>query len=165
VNIKYDVLRGAVTGNSNGIYDLGTTLYLTALPGEKFVFKGWMINDVLYNTENILQMVIDKNLIIEAVFAPKDDTALDVNFENGDLAMRIYPNPSKNGWGVNVMLEVPDSKQQEGRLLIYSLVGVLEKDMLLTQDEMHIADLKPGMYIFCLIVDKENKIRQKVVIE
>lgn len=165
VNILYDALRGAVTGNSNGIYDLGTTLHLTALPGDKFIFKGWMINGTLQGTENILQLVIDKNLSIEAVFIPKDDTGLDVNYESGDLAMRIYPNPSKNGWGVNVVLEVPESKQQEGRLLIYSLVGVLERDLPLTQEEVHIADLKPGMYIFCLMMDDKNKIRQKVVVE
>ncbi len=165
IQVIFDSEQGLVTGNQTGIYVHGEQLFLTALPNTDYEFVGWRINGEITERIYTLTMTIKSDLVVEAVFIEKDYTNINMVWDFSKPGLHLYPNPSKPGQDLFVSINLPQGEIAGSRILIYTLTGVVERDIAVSEREICITDLSPGMYLICLIRKNEIIIRQKAVVE
>lgn len=69
VVIKDGVIGGQISSNSGtGKYEYKSELSLTAIPDWNYTFEGWYVNDVLYEQNEVLNIQVNADLEIKAVF-------------------------------------------------------------------------------------------------
>lgn len=78
--LNYDQNGGVVVGSGTGVYDHGTILNLAATPALGYTFDGWKISGTPCSTEETLQIIVQEDLNIEAVFTKIPD-AVTVSYE------------------------------------------------------------------------------------
>lgn len=165
VGVSWNTARGTVTGNSSGIYLLGSTIYLTALPGSKFDFSGWMINGVFHEMGNTLELSVDADLQIEAVFVDKDYTGIEEVMLSEEGTVWVFPNPARNGQPIQLRINFSDEELHQSRLLVYSMLGALIQEAGPLHQEMQVSELNRGMYIVCVQKANGSMKRIKLIVE
>ncbi len=68
MTLVYDQAGGSITGGSTGIYEYGKIFNLIAMPVSGYNFSGWKVNNVLMGTNTTLQVTVNSDVNIEAVF-------------------------------------------------------------------------------------------------
>ena len=114
VNIEGEgeVLEEIVNSGRSTDYDLGTTVKLTAIPGEGWNFKGWA--GAIESDELEIQLIVNKSKEITAIFDP-----IIISLNAGDL---IYSFPSELGFNSNIEFqETENYKIKKGWLSIKSV--------------------------------------------
>lgn len=71
IKILYNNSQGSVSGNSTGLFEFGRTLQLKANPLTGYLFVGWKVNDIVVENSTTLNVSIDQDATIEAVFRQK----------------------------------------------------------------------------------------------
>lgn len=165
VGVSWNTNRGTVTGNSSGIYLLGSSIFLTALPGDKYEFSGWMINGIFHEMENVLELTVDADLQIEAVFVDKDYTGVEEVKLSEEGTVWVYPNPARNGQPIQLRINFSDEELHKSRLLVYSMLGALIQEAGPLQQEMQVSELNRGMYILCVQKANGSMKRVKLIVE
>ncbi len=71
VTINYDSEGGSIEGGYNAFFDYGKVLNLVATPNNGYNFDGWIVNDMPASSENNLNLTVNKDFVVEAVFTKK----------------------------------------------------------------------------------------------
>jgi hypothetical protein len=71
VTIQNDNKQGSVSGIANGLYQYGNSLNLNATPLANYSFVNWKVNGVIKTTSTSLNLIIDQDQIIEAIYKEK----------------------------------------------------------------------------------------------
>lgn len=131
-----------------GLYDAGTTVTVTALPGSDYEFESW--TDDLTGTSNPQTLVIDDNKVITASFKRSEVTSVTEGMEK---ELYLFPNPvsdqinlrinnQESGWA---KVDIVDASGKVVRNLFHQTIPAA--DTTLNED---VSDLHSGMY-FLLI--------------
>lgn len=155
---------------SGGEFDYGSQLHFKATAAKDYKFKGWMINGMLeQNYADSIDIAATGDLKVEAIFdntgivtGLKDGTYTRPDAENPDekgendpkdflfkegMQLHIYPNPANKDADIYVNVLAPESGT---RLVVYTLMGVMVKNIPVTTDEIIVRGLSSGMYLFRL---------------
>lgn len=82
---------------------------------------------------------------------------------NGEMI--VYPNPSNSGSVVHVEFIYPEEALRKGRLIVSSVTGKIVRTIAQPDREITISDLKPGAYIFDLIIDDSDVKCETVIVK
>jgi hypothetical protein len=155
---------------SGGEFDYGSQLHFKATAAKDYKFKGWMINGMLeQNYADSIDIAATGDMTVEAIFdntgivtGLKDGTYTRPDAENPDendkndpknflfkegIQWHIYPNPANKDADIYVKVLAPESGTN---LMIYTLMGVMVKNIPVTADEIIVRGLSSGMYLFRL---------------
>ena len=132
---------------TNGTYDLGTTLELTATPDAGYTFIGWSGN--ASGSDNPLSITLNSNTNITAEFS----ATLSTN-EVFAKTVSLYPNPTTGNLTVSIL---EDLKSIE----IFTLLG--SKTYTSTQKTINISHLPQGVYIVKISTQSGKTALKKVI--
>ncbi|CAM1345221.1 InlB B-repeat-containing protein [Tenacibaculum amylolyticum] len=153
--LTINATSGAVHPNptpTNGTYDEGTNVTLSAVPLEGYQFDSW--SGDASGTTNPLTITMDADKTIIANFSAVTASVVDEEFNTN---IKIYPNPSKGIIHIDLKIGYELKK-----VTVYNTVG---KEVLKTEKTtIDISDLVDGMYII-KVTDSEGKVAQRKIIK
>ena len=148
VEISYDSTQGLVEGASSGIYDYGTQLQLVAVPKDGYGFDAWMIDAERDNQTNPYVLVVNRNMIINALFK-EEDTGIH-HIDSDELKVLISPLPLRD------VMYITGNFQVVRNLSIYNMNGVkvLTRDNIQSNQAIDVGKFNAGIYLVQVVTDR-----------
>ena len=147
VSVVYDETCGVVEGDVGGIYEYGTSLSMTALPFDSFVFSGWFTGDEKLTSDDTFSFVVREDVELEALFAEKLPTGIDAEVRGKGFVIRPLP--------LGAMMYLDGDFTSVKQLLVYGIDGTLRlaKSDVPRGEAVDVSSLGKGMYIIRVITD------------
>ena len=148
VDICYDSTQGLVEGASSGIYDYGTQLQLVAVPKDGYGFDAWTIDAERDNQTNPYVLVVNRNMIINALFK-EEDTGIH-HIDSDELKVLISPLPLRD------VMYITGNFQVVRNLSIYNMNGVkvLARDNIQSNQAIDVGKFNAGIYLVQVVTDR-----------
>ena len=134
---------------TNGTYDYGTVITLTATPNAGFDFVNWTGDDT--SSTNPLAITMNSNISLNAVFS----ATANINDEKFDNLVSVFPNP------VNDILYLKIERSEIKTIEIYNLLGKKVKSI--KSKVINVKNLPNGIYIVKIISINDEISTKKVV--
>ena len=135
---------------TDGTYDSGTVVELSATADEGYVFDGWSGN--ASGTDNPLQITMDADKNITALFI--EEATANLDDITVVVALKVYPNPVKD------VLNITYNSAIE-KVEFYNVTG--KKVLTANTNKINVSGLPSGVYLV-KIVTMDGKLSVKKVI-
>lgn len=149
--LTINATNGIVTTDvqpTNGTYDYGTVITLTATANSGFGFTGW--GDDVSGTTNPITITMDGNKTATANFS---STANVSDFDKESIT--IYPNPTQD------IINIKSSNLDIDKIEIYNLLG--KKILVKSNTSINISTLPTGIYFVKITSTNNTLITKKII--
>ncbi|AUC14452.1 hypothetical protein BTO06_04520 [Tenacibaculum sp. SZ-18] len=153
--LTINAVNGTVSTNpnfTNGIYNDGTSIELTATPASGYQFDGWS-GDVT-GTTNPLTITMDADKTVTAMFSAVTASVVDLEFNK---EVKVYPIPATDILNIEIVNEY-----QIKKVVIYSLLG--KKVIETKETKVNISELVNGVYLL-MVTNEEGRVASRRIIK
>lgn len=157
---------GIITGS--GLYNMGSTITLTAIPNQNWKFLNWTENDQIVSSDSIYIFNADSSKNLKAIFTQLTNVKI---FEEIPLEFSLnqnYPNP----FNPSTIIEYSIPQNTNVRLSLFNMIGQKVKDLI---DEFHssgyyklnlnASDLPSGIYFYKIETTNFTQLKKMILIK